>query len=278
MPNYPRAKKSLGQHFLTDTHILGKIVDAGNVSSKDVVLEIGPGRGALTRALLDSGARVVAVEKDEGLATLLREELKEYCEDARLVIIEGDILDMRTILQTELLCVPTKEEGGATYKVVANIPYYITGKILRFLFSLDTLPASIVLLIQDEVARRITVQEGKKESILSLSIKAFGTPSYKGKIKAGSFSPAPKVDSAILSIDQISRDYFDTFTEIQFFDVIKKAFSQKRKTLQNTLFQDNKERGAQILKNFGLSATVRPEELTLEMWKKLIIEMKHENQ
>lgn len=278
MPNYPQAKKSLGQHFLTDTHILSKIVDAGHVSKDDTVLEIGPGRGALTRALLDTGARVIAVEKDENLAVLLQETFKEYSEKGQLIIIEGDILDMRVVLEAEFRRAQKMETKSGTYKVVANIPYYITGKILRFLFSLDTLPISIVLLIQDEVARRITVEEGKKESILSLSIKAFGTPSYKGKIKAGSFTPAPKVDSAILSIEDISRNYFDQYTENQFFSVIKKAFSQKRKTLQNTLFHDNKERGARILKNLDLSPTVRPEELMLETWKKLIIEMNYENQ
>lgn len=278
MPNYPQAKKSLGQHFLTDTHILGKIVCAGNVSREDTVLEIGPGRGALTRALLDTGARVIAVEKDENLAALLRETFKEYCADAHLTIIEGDILDVREILEKELRGVTPKETAVTSYKVVANIPYYITGKILRFLFSLETLPASIVLLIQDEVARRITVEEGKKESVLSLSIKAFGTPSYKGKIKAGSFSPAPKVDSAILLIEHISRNYFDQYTEEQFFNVIKKAFSQKRKTLQNTLFQDNKEKGVHILTSLGLTPTVRPEELALDSWKKLIIKMDYDNQ
>lgn len=277
MRNYPKAKKSLGQHFLTDTHILGKIVDAGNVSREDTVLEIGPGRGALTRALLDTGARVIAVEKDENLAALLRETFKEYYEDTRLIIIEGDILEMRGVLEAEF---SDAQEGGVRsggYKVVANIPYYITGKILRFLFSLSRLPTSIVLLIQDEVARRITVKEGEKESVLSLSIKAFGTPSYRGKIKAGSFSPAPKVDSAILSIEHISRDYFDAHTEDQFFSVIKKAFSQKRKTLQNTLFQENKERGVHILASLDLTPTVRPEELTLDEWKKLIAAMHYDN-
>ncbi|MEX0933167.1 MAG: rRNA adenine dimethyltransferase family protein, partial [Candidatus Paceibacterota bacterium] len=215
----------------------------------------------------------IAVEKDENLATLLREELKKYSTDERLTIIEGDILDMQTVLSAGPQHNHRGETRNGAYKVVANIPYYITGKILRFLFSLDTLPTSIVLLIQDEVARRITVQEGRKESILSLSIKAYGTPSYKGKIKAGAFSPAPKVDSAILSIEHISRDYFDAFSETQFFNVIKKAFSQKRKTLLNTLFHDNKERGAKILSALRLSPAVRPEELTLGIWKKLIIEM-----
>jgi len=275
MPNYPQAKKSLGQHFLTDTNILGRIVDAGNVSPQDTVFEIGSGRGALTQTLLTTGARVIAIEKDENLATLLREELKEYGTDEQLTIIEGDVLEMQSVLEGELLQ-QKKETGNRTYKVVANIPYYITGKILRFLFSLDTLPVSIVLLIQNEVARRITVEEGRKESILSLSIKAYGTPSYKGRIKAGAFSPAPKVDSAILAIEDISRDYFDVFSEKQFFDVIKKAFSQKRKALLNTLFYDNKERGAGVLSVLELSPTVRPEELTLKMWKKLIIEMNHE--
>jgi 16S rRNA (adenine1518-N6/adenine1519-N6)-dimethyltransferase len=275
MHNDQKAKKSLGQHFLTDPNILEKIAGAGNVSEGDLVLEIGPGRGALTRSLLDRGARVIAIEKDEALIPTLHNEFKDHIESEKLTLLEGDVLDLKGALESLL----SEHAGIAShYKVVANIPYYITGKILRFLFGLALLPSIVVLLVQEEVARRATVPDGEKESILSLSIKAFGTPHYRGKVKAGSFSPPPKVDSAILSIENISRDYFDSFSEMEFFSVIKCAFSQKRKTLLNTLFSDDKETGRALLERVGLSSTTRPEELMLEEWKGLIVRLPISNE
>jgi 16S rRNA (adenine1518-N6/adenine1519-N6)-dimethyltransferase len=276
MRNYPKAKKSLGQHFLTDKHILEKIVLAGGVSSGDVVLEVGPGRGDLTRVLLEKGARVIAVEVDSALAQMLLDEFSEHVDEKRLYVIEGDILESRTLLEATIQKV-CKSNKTNSYKVIANIPYYITGKILRFLFSLELLPNIIVLLIQEEVARRATVVEGEKESLLSLSIKAFGEPHYRGRVKAGSFSPAPKVDSAILSIENITRDYFDLCTEEKFFAVIKKAFSHKRKTLLNTLFNNDKADGMRVLESINLPTTVRPEELTLNNWKELITKIENES-
>jgi len=267
--NLPRAKKSLGQHFLTDTRILDKIVDVGNIFKGDLVLEIGPGRGALTRALLARGARVLAIEKDEALVAFLRDEFATEIKTHELIVLSGDVLDSSEVLML-YLAENVRNPTTNTYKVVANIPYYITGKILRFLFSLEIHPAVIVLLVQEEVAARVAVQDGKKESILSLSIKAFGTPRYRGEVKAEAFSPPPKVDSAILSIENISRKFFDVITEEKFFKIIKQAFSQKRKTILNTLFADDKVRGTAILEKVGLSKVTRPEEISLEKWKELI--------
>jgi 16S rRNA (adenine1518-N6/adenine1519-N6)-dimethyltransferase len=275
MPDYPAAKKSLGQHFLTDAHILGKVVDAGSVSSGDIVLEIGPGRGDLTRVLLEKGARVVAVEMDKVLVAHLSREFVRHVDAKQLQIIEGDILESEKLLSFGNTHEDNSEQPSS-YKVIANIPYYITGKILRFLFSLEVLPSVIVLLVQDEVARRATVTDGEKESLLSLSIKAYGEPRYRGKVKAGSFAPAPKVDSAILLIENVSRNYFNLFSEEEFFTIIKAAFSHKRKTLLNTLFYEDKTTGARLLENINLPTTVRPEELTLTMWKELIVKIKNE--
>ncbi|MDZ7726562.1 MAG: 16S rRNA (adenine(1518)-N(6)/adenine(1519)-N(6))-dimethyltransferase RsmA [Candidatus Campbellbacteria bacterium] len=254
-----KPKKHLGQNFLSDKKILEKIVNAGDIKGDETVVEIGPGRGSLTRTLLSTGVKVIAVEKDEGLVSFLKETFAEEIESKQLTIIEGDVLEERDALEKKL---KDKE-----YKVIANIPYYITGKILRFIFSLDNLPSSVVLLIQDEVAKRIV---SDTESILSLSIKAFGTPVYRGKVKAGSFFPAPKVDSAILAIENISRDFFTTINEADFFKTIRRAFSQKRKTLLNTLFAQDKERGKNILNQVGLEETTRPQEVPLETWQKLL--------
>lgn len=264
-----KAKKSLGQHFLNDPKILEKIVRAGNVEEHDVILEIGPGRGALTEAILQTGARVLVIEKDTELVPLLKETFADYTASGQLHIHEGDVLGSKETIETFM--------GDGKFKVVANIPYYITGKILRFLFSLDDLPSQVVLLVQEEVARRATVEDGKKESLLSLSIKAYGTPFYRGKVKAGSFSPPPKVDSAILSIENISRDFFTgRIDEGLFFKVIKQAFSQKRKTLLNTLFADNKEAGRNALKDLDLTEGVRPEQISLALWGSLIQSLSQE--
>lgn len=254
-----RTKKSLGQHFLSDPNILDKIVRAGRIERGDIVLEIGPGEGALTEALLRAGANIIAIEKDDRLIPILENKFSTEINTGNFLLIHGDVLETRPILEEKL-----KDQN---YKVVANIPYYITGKIVRFLFSLDTLPNTITLLVQDEVARRAT---SDKESLLSLSIKAFGEPHYRGKVKAGSFSPPPKVDSAILTIENISSSFFSDLSEDLFFETVKKSFSQKRKTLLNTLFADNKELGVEILNGLNLTPTIRPEEIHIDEWKLLI--------
>lgn len=254
-----RAKKSLGQHFLTDKNILEKIVRAGEITSDDLVLEIGPGEGALTKSLLETGAKIIAIEKDNELIPVLEERFAEEIVTGKFSLLHSDVLDSKEFLEDLF--------QNKNYKVVANIPYYITRKIVRFLFSLKTLPETIVLLVQNEVAERVV---SDKESLLSLSVKAFGTPRYRGKVKAGSFSPPPKVDSAILSIENISRDFFSNISEEEFFETIRAAFSQKRKTLLSTIFSEDKNRGQEIIARAELLPTVRPEEIHLDTWKKLL--------
>lgn len=254
-----QAKKSLGQHFLTDKNILEKIVRAGEIASDDLVLEIGPGEGALTKSLLETGAKIIAIEKDDDLIPVLSKKFAKEIASGKFSLLHSDVLDTREFLEDFF--------QNKNYKVVANIPYYITGKIVRFLFSLKTLPTVIVLLVQNEVAERAV---SEKESLLSLSIKAFGTPRYRGKVKAGSFSPPPKVDSAILSIENISREFFSDIKEEKFFEIIRAAFSQKRKTLLNTIFSEDKDRGREILARAELLSSVRPEEIHLDGWKKLL--------
>ncbi len=258
-----RAKKSLGQHFLKSKRAIAKIISAAQLAENDVVLEIGPGRGALTKALLESGARVIAIEKDSDMIEVLEQMFANEIASRRLQIIHGDILtiDIGPLLQAN---------EATNYKLVANIPYYITGEIIRRFLSEVTQPERMVLLVQKEVATRIAARDGK-ESILSLSVKAFGTPKLVMTVPARDFAPAPKVDSAILSITNISHDRLVPDKETQFFEIIKRAFSQKRKQLVGTVPPlVSKEDLVDFLIQQKLPVTTRPEELDFEDWKHLI--------
>lgn len=263
-------KKSLGQHFLTNTSIVSSIADAGEVSSNDTVLEIGPGRGILTAGLLKRGAVVIAVEKDRELLPFLEEKFEKEISSKQLTLIRDDILDSKFLLPD-------------SYKLVANIPYYITGAIIRKFLTEKNQPTKMTLLVQKEVAERV-VARNKKESLLSISVKAYGKPKYIKTVKAGSFTPSPKVDSAILSIDNISRDFFSpTRTtlvnykgspcnlEERFFEVVRVGFAHKRKQLFGNLKAVFDEK---ILKEkmnaCGISENARAENLTAEDWKCLI--------
>ncbi len=252
-----KAKKSLGQNFLKSTSVLKKIVNTGSVLPTDLVLEIGPGKGALTRKILDTGARAVAVEKDRELIPILKEEFKKEIKNKKLILIEGDILDL-----------DLKEIGieKKKYKLVANIPYYITGAIIRKFLSGKTKPEKIVLLVQKEVAERIVARDGR-ESILSMSVKAYGDPKYIDKVPKRYFSPEPRVDSAILLVDNISSKKLDPKIESVFFDILHAGFGHKRKVLKNNL---QKVVSKEIIEDFWeknhLSPTIRAEELELKHW------------
>ena len=240
-------KKSLGQHFLRDPKILGKIVAAGKLTLEDSVLEIGPGEGGLTMLLLAKVRKVVAVEKDDRLIPILRERFASEIASGRLELIHADILDFS----------PTN------YKVVANIPYYIAGALMRKFLQEGPEPCMMVLLVQKEVARRIVAQDGR-ESILSISVKAYGTPRYVDTVKAGSFSPPPNVDSAIIAIEGISKEFFTHCGEKKFFALLKKGFAHPRKLLASNL---GIETG--VLETAGIAPNARAEVLSPEAWKDL---------
>lgn len=256
-----KAKKSLGQNFLKSVSVLKKIVSTGNVVATDLVLEIGPGKGALTRKIIDTGARVVAVEKDRELIPVLEEEFKKEIKNKKLTLIEGDILD----LDLKKIGIDKKK-----YKLIANIPYYITGAIIRKFLSGKTKPEKIVLLVQKEVAERIVARDGR-ESILSMSVKAYGDPKYIDKVSKRYFSPEPRVDSAILLIDNILGKKLDPKIESTFFDILHAGFGHKRKVLKNNL---HKLLPREIIDDFWqknqLSPTIRAEELRLEHWLMLL--------
>jgi len=255
MKNHLRAKKSLGQHFLISKTIVGDIVRAARLTKDDTVLEVGPGKGVLTRALLASAKKVIAVEKDGSLIPLLQETFADEIKEKRFVLVHADILDLD--LQT---IIPKK------YVVVANIPYYITGILLRKMLGDERQPSQMVLMVQKEIAGRI-VARNKKESILSISVKVYGTPSIVQKVPARFFRPKPKVDSAILAIRDISKNNFVNISEWSFFELVKTGFHHKRKLLINNLgsfyqkvIMQNKFRSCDV------ALDARAEDLRLRDW------------
>ena len=254
-----RPDKSLGQNFLIDPIYLDLVADAGDITKEDTVLEIGAGLGNLTRLLSARAREVLSVELDPDLIPILQ-SLITPTQNVR--IIQGDILkvDLSNLF-------PSSE-----YLVVANIPYYITSNLIRHLTSSGKRPLRIVLTIQKEVAERITAQSGKL-NLLGLSVQVFGAPIVVSKVPAGAFYPVPKVDSAILRVDLypsplISEDLLDTF-----FLVAKAGFSQKRKTLRNSLsagLRLEKSTVEDLLANADIDASRRAETLRLEEWISLI--------
>jgi 16S rRNA (adenine1518-N6/adenine1519-N6)-dimethyltransferase len=263
------AKKSLGQNFLKSEKALKAMVLAVNVEPADTVLEIGPGQGALTEHLLATGATVVAVEKDDNLFVFLQEKFTKEIKSKKLFLVHDDILEFTEEKQKKNNLVKGK------YKIAANIPYYITGQIIRQFLTSNNQPSEMALLVQKEVAERIVAKDSK-ESLLSLGVKAYGLPKKEMVVPRGAFVPAPNVDSAIISIKNISRDFFskNKINEEQFWDILHHAFAHKRKTLSNNLKTIiNPEIWQNFLKNRGLSSSIRAEEMTLDEWGKLLAEI-----
>ena len=241
-------KKSLGQHFLHSKMYLSAVADAARIQKGETVLEIGPGEGALTEVLLERGAKVLAIEKDSRLISFLQNKFAEK----DFAVIEGDALEF-DISNYGLV--------ASGYKLVGNIPYYITGALFKKFLTSPHQPSTLVFLIQKEVGERIA--RSKKESILSLSVKAYGTPKYIKTVPAGAFSPPPNVDSAILAVENISRKNFkDAAHEGRFFELVKKGFSQKRKFLKNNLGPDY----ASVLQKTAIDEKARAEDVPLEKW------------
>jgi len=252
-----RRAAKLGQHFLKARWAARAVARACPLTEDNTVLEIGPGRGALTRELLYSGANVIAIEKDGELVEHLEEVFAQEIAVGRLRIMHEDIRD---IAPASLGLEPQR------YGVAANIPYYITGEIVRSLLSSVTQPRCISLLVQKEVAERIA--RSKKESILSLSVKAYGTPRYMKTVGKECFSPKPRVDSAILVIEDISRDFFDTIDEETFFKIVRAGFASKRKLLVNNLaVRFGKSQSHNVFKKCDVPEKARAEDVNLDRWK-----------
>ncbi len=253
-----RADKKLGQNFLHDPFALIAITEAAAIRPTDIILEIGPGLGSLTRYLAAAARQVVAVELDANLIPPL-EAVTQYYENIR--IIQGDILK---ISPNELIKEPD-------YLVVANIPYYITSAIIRHLLENKNKPRRIVLTIQKEVATRICAEPGSM-SLLALSVQVYGKPRISKHIPANAFFPSPRVDSTILCIDIYPSPKIQSELLEIFFKLIKAGFSQKRKTLRNSLSSGlhiNANEAASLLKKANIDPMRRAETLSIEEWKTL---------
>ncbi len=220
---FARAKKALGQNFLKSEIALRQIIEAGEIKENDVILEIGPGKGALTEKLLEKARVVIAVEKDYELFGFLKVKFGKEIKEKKLILMQDDILEFDTTILP-------------AYKIIANIPYNITGAILKKFLTAKKQPEMMVLMVQHEVATRILARDGK-ESILSISVKAYGEPKMIAKVDKRYFSPAPNVNSAIISIKNISRKIFEEnkISEERFWEIVKAGFAHKRKKLSSNL-------------------------------------------
>lgn len=245
-----RAKKSLGQNFLMHARIAERIAKAAGVSNESVVFEIGPGTGMLTRELLRLAGKVVALEADPELFEKLQHDFADDIHSGRLELLFGDVRAFD----------PAMLPAG--YTIVANIPYYITGEIIRMFLETQNQPQSMTLLVQKEVAERIA--RSKKESILSLSVKAYGVPKYEFTVPRGAFVPAPKVDSAVLTIANISRKNFThSVEEKKFFTLLHAGFAHKRKFVRSNLTEAGLSAGE-------VAQKARAEDLSLTDWLALV--------
>ena len=252
-------KKGLGQNFLVDPEALRKIIQAADILPGALVLEVGPGLGSLTRGLAQVARKVVAVELDEGLLPLLAKVLAGY---PNVEIVKGDILEID----------PPQLMGEAGYLVVANIPYYITSALIRHLLSPEIKPARIVLTVQKEVADRICAEPGDL-SLLALSVQVYGAAKKVLRIPAGSFYPAPKVDSSVVRMDLYPQPLIASDDLEDFFKLARAGFGQKRKTLRNSLSAGlhlPPDRVAALLDSVGIDPRRRAETLSLGEWKSLV--------
>lgn len=253
-----RADKALGQNFLQDTYALERIVNAAEILPTDTVLEVGPGLGALTRHLANAAKQVIAVELDARLLPPLQEVISGY---TNIEIVQGDMLK---ISPTEIIHVPD-------YLVVANIPYYITSALLRHLLETTPRPRRVVMTVQKEVADRICASPPDM-SLLSLSVQVYGVPRIATIIPAGAFYPAPKVDSAVVRIDLSPAPFIPYALLDTFFALAKAGFSQKRKTLRNSISAGMRMSPAEtesMLRAAGIDPMRRAETLSLEEWREL---------
>ena len=250
-------RKSLGQNFLFETNVLARIVDAADLQPGDEVLEIGPGLGSLTSLLAKKAGYVVAVELDGRLLPALRGEMAGL---DNVEIVEGDILEQD----------PAAFFTGP-YKVVANVPYYITGAILRHLLGGTHKPSSMVLTVQKEVADRLTA-EPPDMSLLAISVLYYGDVERVATIKAGAFWPRPDVDSAVIRIDIRPNAALEGDQEEAFFKIVRTGFRQKRKQLQKNLRQLGVGRTAvaTALEKAGIDGTRRAETMTIDEWLALV--------
>jgi len=249
-----RPSKRLGQSFLIDNNVLEKIINAANLSKNDIVLEIGPGLGGLTKELAKRVKRVIAIEKDKKFCEILKQELKDY---KNVEIINADILKNVGYLASDI-----------KYKVVANLPYYITSPVIRRFLEAGNRPEQMILMVQKEVAERI-IAKNNKMSLLSVSVQFYAKPEIISYVSKDSFYPKPKVDSAII---RITPQQTPEINIKKFFELVKISFSSKRKKLKNNIapwLKMEKSDFEEILKELKINPNIRAENLSIKNWLKL---------
>jgi len=259
-----RARKGLGQHFLIDAGVLAKICRAACLSGDDTVIEVGPGLGVLTRELVAGAGRVIAVELDRRLAEALPGTLADA---PNLRVVHGDILKM----DVESLLAEGETGGIRRYKVVANLPYYITSAILRFFLEATPKPEVMVVMVQREVAKSIISQPGDM-SLLALSVQIYGSPKIVSRVPAGCFYPPPTVDSAILKVCPHAVPLITPAESEGFFRLARAGFCAARKQLQNSLSQGleiDKAAALALLVDSGIDPRRRAETLSIDEWLRL---------
>jgi 16S rRNA (adenine1518-N6/adenine1519-N6)-dimethyltransferase len=261
-----KPKKSLGQHFLIDETVLERIISAAELSPGDIVVEVGPGLGILTEGLAKQGVKVIAVELDSKLVALLKKRMASF---PNVKIIHADILKItpRQILENEL-AVSALFQG---YKVIANLPYYITSPLLRHFFEDVLQPREMIVMVQKEVGEAMVASPGDM-SLLSVKTQFYSKPSIISYVTSTSFYPPPKVDSVILRLDVYSQPPIDVPNAASFFDVVMHGFSAPRKQLRNSLAHSLDMPPGQVtllLEKAGIEGKRRPETLNLEEWREL---------
>ena len=245
-------RKKLGQYFLRSRHALQAAAGALDVPSEIPVVEIGPGKGALTEYILKRYSSVIAVEKDSYLVAVLQGRFTEEISNGSLTVVEGDVRDNEWL----------NAVGNESYIIIANIPYYLTGSLIKDLLTGQHPPIALSLVVQKEVAERITKKNGGKESLLSLSVRLFGTPTYVKTVPRRSFVPQPGVDSAIITITNVHQPLQDV--QDAFFKIVKRAFQEKRKFILKKFSEDLRLR--QILQRNGVALTDRAEDIPFIVW------------
>jgi 16S rRNA (adenine1518-N6/adenine1519-N6)-dimethyltransferase len=250
-----RPKEDLGQNFLISEQVLDEIVQIAQIKKSDTIIEVGPGLGVLTQELVKKSENVLAVEKDKRFITLLK---KYFRSEKNLQILEQDALRFNF------------ENIKGDYKIVANIPYYLTSHLLQVLLALKHTPTRMVLMVQKEVAERLTATPGAL-SILGISVQIFADVSIEANVPKENFWPKPKVDSCIILIQPKNK-----FPEIRdqklFFRILKIAFAGKRKQIHNTLANGlklTKNEIEKLLSDSKIDSSARPQELTIEEWIRL---------
>ena len=263
-----RAKKSLGQHFLHDRAVAGKIMTALDVQPDDRILEIGPGTGSLTRYLAATGADIHAVEIDGRLAAKLKVDFQEY---PNVTVIQENALDVNPCALFPPRVAPrTEADTAAAFKIVGNIPYYITGALIRHYLESSCQAERIVVMVQREVADRMTAGPGDM-SVLAVATQFYATPSIVAAVPSSAFRPRPKVASAVVKL--VPRCGLRTSTDVDgFFQVVKAGFSTRRKQLVNSLSHAldlSKTEVHEVLNSAGINPASRAEDLTVEKWLEL---------